>query len=62
MAIPELAAIRKRKKEEDRLKRWEKKQIAQEDERKYGTVFGLEDFTPKEAIQNLEKAKFKAAG
>ncbi len=62
MAIPELAAIRKRKKEEDRLKRWEANQIAKEDERKYAKVHGLPDITPQEAIQNMEKAKFKAAG
>jgi hypothetical protein len=62
VAIPELAAIRKQKREEDRLKRWEAKQIMKEDERKYGKVHGLPDITPKEAIQNMEKSRFKTAG
>lgn len=62
MAIPELAAIRKQKKEDDRLRRWEEKQIRKEDESKYGKVHGLSDMTPKEAIQNIEKRRLRTAG
>jgi hypothetical protein len=62
MAISELAAIRKQKKEEDRLKRWEEKQIAKEDERRYGRVYNRADLTPKEAMENMKKRRLKTAG